>query len=129
MAHPSSNRSLPGLLIAVLVAFLLILGVSAWWVLVSPSGVRPDMTIEGTVQLIRSWGGWGVALAIALMVMHSFVLFPAEILACSCCSMAKSRPQSRENTAQCPEQRWHRHRRPFVLPFPFSERQYPGTPG
>lgn len=83
MAHPSSNRSLPGLFIALLVAFLLILGVSAWWVLASPSGVRPDMTIEGTVQLIRSWGGWGVAVSIALMVMHSFVLFPAEILACA----------------------------------------------
>ena len=83
MNHRSSNPRLPGLLVAVLVAFLLLLGVSAWWLLVQPSGVSSDMTIEGTVQLIRSWGGWGVAVSIALMVLHSFVLFPAEILACA----------------------------------------------
>ncbi|UCF76016.1 MAG: TVP38/TMEM64 family protein, partial [Betaproteobacteria bacterium] len=28
-------------------------------------------------------GGWGVAVSIALMVVHSFVPFPAEILACA----------------------------------------------
>jgi len=83
MIHPSSNPRLSKLLVAVLVAFLLLLGVSAWWLLAQPSGISPDMTIEGTVQLIRSWGGWGVAVSIALMVMHSFVLFPAEILACA----------------------------------------------
>ncbi len=83
MAQPSFNGGRPGLLIAVLVALLLILGVSAWWLLAPPSGISLDMTIEGTVQLIRSWGGWGVALSIALMVIHSFVPFPAEILACA----------------------------------------------
>lgn len=83
MVHPSLNRRLPGLLIAVLVALLLVLGVSAWWLLMPPAGVWPDMTIEGAVQLIRSWGGWGVAVSIALMVLHSFVPFPAEILACA----------------------------------------------
>ena len=83
MVDPSSNRRLPGLLVAVLVALLLVLGVSAWWLLMPPSGVWPDMTIEGAVELIRSWGGWGVAVSIALMVLHSFVLFPAEILACA----------------------------------------------
>jgi len=83
MAQLNSKRRLPGLLIAVLVALLLVLGASVWWLLAPPSGIRPDMTIEGTVELIRSWGGWGVAVSIALMVLHSFVLFPAEILACA----------------------------------------------
>jgi len=30
---------------------------------------------------IHAWGAWGAALSIALMVMHSFVPFPAEFLA------------------------------------------------
>jgi len=83
MTHPNSNRTLPGLLIAVLVALLLVVGMSVWWLLAPPSGISLDMTVEGTVQLIRSWGAWGVAVSIALMVLHSFVLFPAEILACA----------------------------------------------
>jgi uncharacterized membrane protein YdjX (TVP38/TMEM64 family) len=83
MAHPNSNHRQSGLRIAVLVAFVLVLGVSAWWLLAPPSGIRLDMTVEGMVQLIRSWGGWGVAASIVLMVIHSFVPFPAEILACA----------------------------------------------
>jgi uncharacterized membrane protein YdjX (TVP38/TMEM64 family) len=31
--------------------------------------------------LIRSWGAWGVALSIGLMILHSFVPFPSEIIA------------------------------------------------
>ena len=30
---------------------------------------------------------------------------------------------------QCPVQNWNRHRPPFVLPFPVSDRRYPGNPG
>jgi uncharacterized membrane protein YdjX (TVP38/TMEM64 family) len=83
MAHPNSNHRLSGLRIAALVVLLLVLGGSAWWLLAPPFGIRLDMTIEGMVQLIRSWGGWGVAASILLMVIHSFVPFPAEILACA----------------------------------------------
>ncbi|MDH3316500.1 MAG: TVP38/TMEM64 family protein [Betaproteobacteria bacterium] len=83
MAHSNSNRRLSGPRIAALIAFLLVLGVSAWWLLAPPSGIRLDMTVEGMAQLIRSWGGWGVAVSIGLMVIHSFVPFPAEILACA----------------------------------------------
>lgn len=40
-----------------------------------------DNTVEGTVLLIRSWGAWGVIGSIGLMVAHSFLPFPAEIIA------------------------------------------------
>jgi len=83
MAHSNSDRRVAGLRIAALAGLLLILGVSAWWLLAPPFGIRLDMTVEATAKLIRSWGGWGVAISIALMVAHSFVPFPAEILACA----------------------------------------------
>lgn len=38
-------------------------------------------TVESTETLIRSWGSWGVAASIGLMVAHSFLPFPAEIIA------------------------------------------------
>lgn len=37
-------------------------------------------TLEGTVALIRSWGAWGVVGSVGLMVAHSFVPFPAELV-------------------------------------------------
>jgi uncharacterized membrane protein YdjX (TVP38/TMEM64 family) len=42
-----------------------------------------DASIEGTAQRIRDWGMWGVAGSIGLMVAHSFLPFPAEIIACA----------------------------------------------
>lgn len=36
--------------------------------------------LDGTVALIRSWGAWGVVGSLGLMVAHSFVPFPAELL-------------------------------------------------
>ncbi len=83
MAHANSNHRLSGLRLAALVGFLLVVGVSAWWLIAPPFGISLDLTLEGMVQLIRSWGGWGVAVSITLMVVHSFVPFPAEILACA----------------------------------------------
>ncbi len=38
-------------------------------------------TPETFVELIRGWGAWGVAGSLGLMVLHSFVPFPAECLA------------------------------------------------
>lgn len=82
MAHPNSKYRLPAPRIAALVA-VLVLGAAAWWLLAPATGITLDMTVEETAQLIRSWGGWGVAVSIGLMVIHSFVPFPAEILACA----------------------------------------------
>jgi uncharacterized membrane protein YdjX (TVP38/TMEM64 family) len=43
----------------------------------------PNLTIDEFVETIRSWGMWGVFGSIALMMIHSFVPFPAELLACA----------------------------------------------
>lgn len=40
-----------------------------------------ELSVAGVERTIRSWGMWGVAGAILLMVLHSFVPFPAEIVA------------------------------------------------
>lgn len=40
-----------------------------------------DTTEKETVALIRSWGGWGVLASITLMVAHSFLPFPSEVIA------------------------------------------------
>lgn len=55
----------------------------AWWLLAPATLIGPGDTVEGTVALIRSWGAWGVVGSIALMVAHSFLPFPAEIVACA----------------------------------------------
>lgn len=39
------------------------------------------MSVEGFEEQIRSWGPWGVAGSILLMILHNFIPFPAEILA------------------------------------------------
>lgn len=49
----------------------------AWW-------FWPDIRVldpENTVALIRSWGAWGALGSIGLMVAHSFLPFPSEIVA------------------------------------------------
>ena len=43
-----------------------------WW---------PHVSVEEVVQLVRAAGLWGVSASIGLMVIHSFVPFPAELVA------------------------------------------------
>ncbi|MBU6491613.1 MAG: TVP38/TMEM64 family protein [Burkholderiales bacterium] len=64
------------------ILLLVVAGVLAGWVLprVSPY-IGFDTSVAGTAKLIRSWGAWGMAASIALMVIHSFLPFPAEIVA------------------------------------------------
>jgi uncharacterized membrane protein YdjX (TVP38/TMEM64 family) len=40
-----------------------------------------ELSSESVAKLIRSWGAWGIAATIGLMVVHSFVPFPAEFVA------------------------------------------------
>ncbi len=42
-----------------------------------------ELSIEEFVNTIRSWGMWGVFGSIGLMVLHTFVPLPAELLACA----------------------------------------------
>lgn len=45
------------------------------------SGLNASLTLDAVRQAIRSWGAWGVAASVALMMIHSFVPFPAEVVA------------------------------------------------
>ncbi len=44
-------------------------------------GAFHDISVQTIEETIRSWGIWGVLLSIGLMVLHSFVPFPAEFIA------------------------------------------------
>ena len=63
-----------GLLIAAgILAVLFLAALSLGW--------DPGISVHGIEDTILSWGSWGVAGSIGLMVLHSFVPFPAEFLA------------------------------------------------
>ena len=57
-------------------AALIALAVAAVW-------LSRDLTVESFVTTIQSWGMWGVAASVLLMVIHTFIPFPAELLACA----------------------------------------------
>jgi uncharacterized membrane protein YdjX (TVP38/TMEM64 family) len=40
-----------------------------------------DLSVQAIEDTILAWGSWGVLASIALMVLHSFVPFPAELVA------------------------------------------------
>ncbi len=40
-----------------------------------------ELSSASVAKLIRSWGAWGIAATIGLMIVHSFVPFPAEFVA------------------------------------------------
>lgn len=63
---------------AAALTFLLIvaLGVLAWW----SNIVDVAPTAKGIEAEIRSWGHWAVAASIGLMIAHSLVPFPAELV-------------------------------------------------
>ncbi len=63
-------------------AFMVVSAVSAFvsFLFPSPWSASIGGTLDDTVALIRSWGAWGMAGSIGLMVAHSFVPFPAELL-------------------------------------------------
>ncbi len=57
------------------VALTLFAGATGLW-LVWGQG----LTVDAVEETIRSWGMWGVLASIGLMVVHSFVPFPAELV-------------------------------------------------
>jgi len=63
---------------AVVLAALLV----AWWLGVSGVVARLLSLSTGDVEdLVASWGMWGVGVSLLLMVLHSFVPVPAEVIA------------------------------------------------
>jgi uncharacterized membrane protein YdjX (TVP38/TMEM64 family) len=78
-----ASRPLFGSLGVILAAGLLLLlaaGMAAWWLWPMEFGFGGENTIAGTVEQIRSWGPWAALGSIALMVAHSFLPFPSEII-------------------------------------------------
>lgn len=47
------------------------IGWCQWW---------PSLSVDGVTQMIRDSGHWGVLVSMGLMVLHSFVPFPSELL-------------------------------------------------
>ena len=63
-------------MVAGVLILMIILGLLALW---TQGGL--DFSPQGIETTIRSWGMWGIVAAIGLMVVHSFVPFPAELVA------------------------------------------------
>ncbi len=67
---------------AIGVGLLAVLGLLVILFLVALSlGWNPGFTVQDFEDTIISWGPWGVAASMGLMVLHSFVPFPAEFIA------------------------------------------------
>jgi phosphoribosylglycinamide formyltransferase-1 len=75
----TSARSPVALLVSAAVLATIALIVTGFLIALS-LGWDPGVSVQDIEETIRSWGPWGVALAIGLMVLHSFVPFPAEFL-------------------------------------------------
>ena len=73
------SRKLSRTLLAVAIVLLIVLSAAAGIAL----EVSDALSIDRFVTTIRSWGAWGILASIGLMVLHSFVPFPAELLACA----------------------------------------------
>jgi len=68
------------LILAVAAISLLALGSIVWWLWPMEFGIGGDNTMEGVVAQIRAWGPWAALGSIVLMVVHSFLPFPSEII-------------------------------------------------
>jgi uncharacterized membrane protein YdjX (TVP38/TMEM64 family) len=65
------------------VAALVVATVVVWGYALGTPMALPgfELSVEAVEQEILSWGMWGIAASILLMVLHSFVPFPAEFVA------------------------------------------------
>lgn len=72
-----SNSSIWAISAIVLIA----VGVIVWWLWSTEFGMGGDNTMEGVVAQLRAWGPWAALGSIVLMVVHSFLPFPSEIIA------------------------------------------------
>ena len=78
----SVDRSRPVRLAAGALIVLVLASLGVWaFAFGVPAVPGFELSVEAVERTIESWGMWGVAGAILLMVLHSFVPFPAEIVA------------------------------------------------
>ena len=85
----SGRRSNPGLALrqSLLVVLGITVAVAACVALgfglrsVEQAVARLDLSVEGIERIAEAWGTWAPAASIALMILHSFVPFPAELIA------------------------------------------------
>jgi len=85
----SGRRSSPSL--ALPQSLLVVLGVAAvvaacvalgfGWRSVEQVVARLDLSVEGIERIAQGWGAWAPLVSIALHDLHSFVPFPAELIA------------------------------------------------
>ena len=85
----TGRRSSPGL--ALWQSLLVVLGITAavaasvalgfGWRSVEQAVGRLDLSVEGIERIAEAWGAWAPVASIALMILHSFVPFPAELIA------------------------------------------------
>ena len=72
-------------LLALAVLLVLLLATFAVWGFALGGLTTPlpgfELSVSAVEELIASWGMWAVACSIMLMVLHSFVPFPAELVA------------------------------------------------
>ena len=76
---PPKHRHLAtGIKVSVLILLVLIVAVLTGALYF---GMRSEFSVRAIEDAIRSWGAWGVLASMGLMILHSFVPFPAEFLA------------------------------------------------
>ena len=51
------------------------------WRSVEQAVARLDLSVEGIERIAEAWGAWAPVASIALMILHWFVPFPAELIA------------------------------------------------
>ncbi len=82
VASASQGRWRAGAALGLFIVIVTAVAGAAWWMALDfGSNFASDM--RSAAATIRGWGRWGVFGSIGLMVIHSFVPFPAEILACA----------------------------------------------
>ena len=85
----SGRRSGSGLVLRQ--SLLVVLGITAAvagcialgfaWRSIEQAVARLDLSVEGIERIAEAWGAWAPVASIALMILHSFVPFPAELIA------------------------------------------------
>jgi hypothetical protein len=85
----TGRRSGPGL--ALRQSLLVVLGITAAVAAcvalgfglrsVEQAVARLDLSVEGIERIAEAWGAWAPVVSIALMILHSFVPFPADLIA------------------------------------------------